>query len=109
MISLKDILKIENIFYEKKDGWEWYYVVEQGNGVSKFWMKNIHNTKNVVYIPWGTSGSLHSKISGYYSSIDISISEIKKVRNIVKTWSFDEQYEFGLKILKQFGGEQYIR
>ena len=58
-------------------------------------------SNNLIRIPGG-KGSLHAKISGYYSSKQ-PISEGQTVRKWISTKSFEEQYEFGIKTLKKFG------
>lgn len=68
----------------------------------KFGKTNIHNTKNIINIPNGV-GELHRKITGYYGSIDRTIHPTKRVREAIKDWSFQEQYDFGIKKLKEFG------
>ena len=59
----------------------------------------IHNTENVISVPH----DIHVKISAYYSSIDYKYSSIMRVRDYLATMSFAEQYEFGLKVLRDFG------
>ena len=59
----------------------------------------IHNTENVISVPH----DIHVKISAYYNSIDTQYSLTMRVRDYLATKSFAEQYEFGLKILRDFG------
>ena len=66
---------------------------------SGFDAKMIHNTENVISVP----RDIHVKISAYYSSIDRSLCPSMRVRDYLATMSFAEQYEFGLKILRDFG------
>lgn len=68
--------------------------------MARFGVRKIHNTKNLIRLPNG-KGSIHAKVSGYYSSY-YKDSHIR-VRDYVKTLSFDEQYNFGINVLKQFG------
>lgn len=49
-------------------------------------------------VPHG-SGTLHSKLSGFYSS---RAPGGGRIRDWVSTKSFDEQYEFGTKTLERF-------
>ncbi len=83
-----------------------HHIVEQGGHKSlnqqKFGKTNIHNTKNILDIPDG-AGQLHRRITGYYNSIDAAIHPTKKVREAIEAWSFQEQYEFGIRKLKEFG------
>lgn len=77
-------------------------IVEQNPAnVRNFGQEMLQNTYNIVSIPGG-KGSLHAKISGYYSSIQ-PFSEGKTVRQWLSTKSFEEQYEFGIEKLKMFG------
>ena len=79
---------------------EWHHIVEQCQiRKSGFDAKMIHNTKNVISVPH----DIHVKISAYYSSIDIRLCPGMRVRDYLATMSFAEQYEFGLKILRDFG------
>ncbi len=88
-------------------GNELHHIVEQngfrGLNQQKFGKTNIHNTKNIVDIPGIVSGSLHRRITGYYNSIDSKIHTTKRVREAIKDWSFQEQYDFGIRKLKEFG------
>ena len=82
-------------------GMAWHHIVEQNAAnIATFGAEQIHNTKNVIRLPHG-KGSIHAKISGYYSS-KMRNTNIR-VRDYVNTLSYDEQYKFGIEILKQFG------
>ena len=84
------------------DGMNWHHIVEQNPAnIKKFGQEMLQNTHNIIRIPGG-KGSLHAKISGYYSSIQ-PFSEGKTVRQWLSTKSFDEQYKFGIEKLKMFG------
>lgn len=83
------------------NGMAWHHIVEQHPGnVARFGAENIHHTKNLIKVPHG-KGLLHMKISGHYSS-HMPGTKIR-VRDYVKTLSYDEQYEYGIKIMKKFG------
>ena len=58
----------------------------------------IHNVNNIVKV----SDTVHTKISAYYSSIDPKLCENMRVRDYISQLSFEEQYQFGMKILKEF-------
>jgi RHS repeat-associated protein len=80
----------------------WHHIVEQNpSNVEKFGPRNIHNTKNLVRLPHG-KGTIHSKISGYYSSKQ-PFTGGQTVRNWISKKSFAEQYKFGVNVIKQFG------
>ncbi|WP_197421738.1 hypothetical protein [Prevotella sp. DNF00663] len=61
----------------------------------------IHNTNNLIKLPHG-AGSIHAKVSGYYSSIQ-PFTGGKTVRQWLSTQSYDAQYKFGIETLKKFG------
>lgn len=61
---------------------------------TRFGAEKIHNTKNVIRLPHG-KGSIHAKISGYYSSIYQNTG--MRVRDYVKTLSYEEQYKLGIE------------
>ena len=84
------------------NGMAWHHIVEQNaSNISKFGAQKIHNINNVVRLPHG-KGSIHAKISGYYSSKPKYTNGLT-VRDWLKTKSFEEQYEFGRKVLKGYG------
>jgi hypothetical protein len=58
----------------------------------------INNSNNVINI----STKVHQKISAYYSSIQPFTNGLR-VRDWLAGQSFQKQYEFGVKILRQFG------
>lgn len=79
----------------------WHHIVEQGgNNVTKFGAEAIHNAKNIIKLPNG-AGSIHAKVTGYYNSL-IPGTRIR-VRDYVRTLNFDQQYQYGIDVLKRFG------
>jgi len=95
-----------------KSNWEWHHIVEQHiNNISRFWMKNVQNTKNVIHLP----KEFHSKVTGYYNSIDRVLASKygfpvnTKVRDIIKTLDFNKQYNFWMEVLKKFWGDKFIK
>ena len=81
------------------DGQAWHHIVEQTeSNVSRFGPHKIHHLDNLLKVEHG-SASIHSRISGYYSSIQ-KFSEGKTVRAWLKDKSFEEQYHFGLEIIE---------
>lgn len=83
-----------------------HHIVEQTPGnISTFGAKAIHNMNNVVPLPHGR-GSIHAKISGFYSSKQPAItgSRTLTVRQWLSSKSFAEQYQFGLEAIARFGG-----
>jgi hypothetical protein len=80
----------------------WHHIVEQGeNNVSRFGTETIHNANNIIKLPHG-AGSIHAKVSGYYSSKQ-AFTGGQTVRQWLSTQSYQQQYDFGIKTLKQFG------
>ena len=76
--------------------------MEQGGGnVQRFGAEAIHNTNNLIKLPHG-KGSIHNKISGFYSSKQ-RFTNGKTVRQWLRNKPFKEQYEFGIQKLKDFG------
>ena len=83
-------------------GKAWHHIVEQTpSNVKRFGPELIHNIDNMVKLPHG-KGSIHAKISGYYSSVRNFTGGLR-VRDWLSTQSYNDQYEFGLNVLKQFG------
>lgn len=97
-----------NSFYQVKkaigspgQGREWHHIVEQSQiKKSGFDVQMIQNSKNLISIDKG----IHRKISDYYNSIDIRLKSGIKVRDWLAGQSYEAQYEFGIKVLKMFGG-----
>ncbi len=58
----------------------------------------IHNVNNIVKV----SDTVHTKISAYYSSIDTKLCNNMRVRDYISQFSFEKQYQFGMKILEEF-------
>lgn len=84
------------------EGYNWHHIVEQTPAnIKRFGAKRIHNANNLIKIPGG-KGSIHAKISGYYSSKQ-PFTYGKTVRQWLSTKSYTEQYNFGLKLLRNFG------
>lgn len=83
------------------EGMAWHHIVEQNaENIARFGAEKIHNTNNLIKLPHG-KGSIHAKISGYYSSNYRNTG--MRVRDYVKTLSYEEQYKFGIETLKQYG------
>jgi hypothetical protein len=83
-------------------GQAWHHIVEQNaNNIERFGAKTINVEQNLMRLPHG-KGSLHSKVSGYYSSKQ-PFTNGKTVRQWLNSKSYQEQYDFGLQTLKKFG------
>nr|WP_253894944.1 hypothetical protein [Corallococcus exercitus] len=80
-------------------GKQWHHVVEQTPGnVQRFGPEAIQSTENVIAI----DARIHERISAYYSSKQ-RLTDNRVVREWLREQSFDQQREFGLRLLKQFG------
>ena len=81
----------------------WHHIVEQSQTGKRanFAPELIHNTYNIVRIPSGHN-SIHAKISAFYSSKQDFTGGII-VRDWLATKDYDYQYDFGIKILEQYG------
>lgn len=83
-------------------GQAWHHVIEQNaSNVAKFGPEAIHNTGNLMKLPHG-AGSIHAKVSGFYSSKQ-PFTAGQTVRQWVGNQSYQQQYDFGIKTLNQFG------
>ena len=99
-----------NTFYEAKkalgpagDGKAWHHIVEQ-NQISRsgFNPQSIHSPNNLVAIESGFRGSIHSQISGYYTSIQ-PLTGGATVRQWLSGQSYQQQFNFGLQQLGNYG------
>ena len=80
----------------------WHHIVEQSQiKKSGFSSTKVNNVKNIISIPHG-KGTVHAKISGFYSSKPDFTNGLT-VRQWLSTKSFDEQFNYGMKILKKYG------
>jgi hypothetical protein len=83
-------------------GMAWHHIVEQGgSNVANFGASKIHNASNLIKLPHG-AGSIHAKVSGYYSSKQ-AFTGGQTVRQWLSGQSYKQQYNFGIKTMKQFG------
>ena len=84
------------------DGSAWHHIVEQSQ-IEKtgFSSQQVNNINNIISIPHG-KGTVHSKISGYYSSKQFFTGG-KTVRQWLSGQDFGTQFEFGMDLLKQYG------
>ena len=79
----------------------WHHIVEQhAQNIAKFGPQRIHNTNNLIKLPYG-AGSIHAKITGHYNSLIPGTS--MRVRDYIKTLSYEEQYQYGIKKLIELG------
>lgn len=78
----------------------WHHIVEQSqitrSGFNPF---DIHFARNVIDL----DASTHSKITGFYNSLQQGYAPYKTVRHWMDAQPYDVQYKEGLKIMKSFG------
>jgi hypothetical protein len=81
------------------EGYQWHHIVEQTPGnLAQFGNQAIHNTENLVKLPT----DVHWQISGYYSSKQ-GFSQPLTVREWLSSKPIQGQYDFGVKVMEQFG------
>ncbi len=85
----------------------WHHVVEQTINSGKFAPELLHNPANLFKLPHGP-GSIHEAISAYYSSKIPGLTGEKTFREWLSTKSFMEQFEYGIEVIKTFGGKKYL-
>ncbi len=98
----------KNMYYFMKvygtagGGMAWHHIAPQtAANIAKFGAKKIHNINNLIKLPHG-KGKVHNQISGYYSSTQDFTGGLK-VRDWLAKQSYQEQHDFGIKILKKYG------
>ena len=83
-------------------GQAWHHIVEQTpSNIAKFGANKIHNINNLIKVPHG-KGTIHSQISGFYSSIQ-RFTNGQRVRDWLSDKSFNDQFNYGIQTLKDFG------
>lgn len=94
--------KLKDYLGSPGEGNAWHHIVEQSQiGKSGFSSTKVNNVKNIIAIPHG-KGSVHAQISGFYSSKPDFTNGLT-VRQWLSGKSFDEQFDYGMKILKKYG------
>lgn len=66
---------------------------------SGFSPEQIHNTNNIIAVDHAT----HMRITGYYNTKSFDFTNGLSVRDWLAGQSYEEQYSFGLDVLKRFG------
>jgi hypothetical protein len=80
-------------------GQQWHHVVEQtGSNAARFGQRALHNTVNLIKV----STEKHRLISAHYSSKPAFTGGLT-VREWLAKKSYKEQYEYGLKVLREVG------
>jgi hypothetical protein len=82
------------------EGKEWHHIVEQSQiGKSGFAKEMVHNPDNMIAL----DKSVHRQITAFYNSTKNPITNGLSVREWLAGQSFEYQYEYGMKVLRQFG------
>ncbi|MBE9130192.1 hypothetical protein IQ257_12770 [Coleofasciculus sp. LEGE 07092] len=87
-------------------GQAWHHIVGQTtSNLQRFGAESIHNTGNLVRLPHG-KGSIHQEISNFYNSLQPDLTGLSNinVREWLNTQSFKEQQDFGIRVIRAFGG-----
>ena len=87
-------------------GQAWHHIVGQTtSNLQKFSAEAIHNTGNLVRLAHG-KGSIHQEITNFYNSVQPALtgSSDITVREWLSIQSFEEQQDFGVRVIKAFGG-----
>ena len=88
-------------------GLAWHHLVGQTTAnLQTFGAEAIHNTGNLIRLEHG-SGSIHQEITNFYNSIqpDLTGSDKITVREWIVSKSFEEQQDFGIRVVITFGGK----
>lgn len=87
-------------------GQAWHHVVGQTtSNLQRFGAEAIHNTGNLVRLAHG-KGSIHQEITNFYNSVQPELTDSSDitVRKWLSTQSFEEQQDFGIRVIRAFGG-----
>ncbi|MEG3849648.1 hypothetical protein QT971_29465 [Microcoleus sp. herbarium19] len=87
-------------------GLAWHHIVGQTtSNLQKFGAEAIHNTGNLIRLEHGT-GSIHQEITNLYNSVqpELTGTDTLTVRAWLGTQSFEEQQDFGIRVIRAFGG-----
>jgi hypothetical protein len=76
---------------------EWHHIVGQHrHNVAKFGAYDLHCTDNVILLKHKD----HTAVNGYYTERREELGRMS-LRDWLKPKDFDEQYKYGLKVLKE--------
>jgi len=76
-------------------GYEWHHIVERG---ADFPAEQLHNTDNVIRVP----KFIHEEVTAIYNK-PISEGSSIRIRDAIQEFSYSEQREIGLAILRNLG------
>jgi len=105
-VGFKTFKELKDHLGPPPPGHVWHHIVGQNaENISRFGPEYIHNTANVIAIPHG-EGSVHlARIEAFLNSSrpEITGQGFKRVRDWLKTKSYQFQYEYGVMLLKRYG------
>ncbi len=92
--------KFKNEFGRAGDNMQWHHIVEQSQiSKSGFSSSQINSTYNIISLDVET----HRKVTAFYNSkiegLNITVRDWLAAQNM----SYEEQYNYGLKVLERFG------
>jgi hypothetical protein len=93
-------------FGDAGPGEAWHHIVEQTVNSDRFAPELLHNPSNVIKLPHGQD-SIHARVSGYYGSKQPFTGGLT-VRAWISKKTFEEQFEFGVRVIKELGGTEYL-
>lgn len=99
-----DFNKLREAIGDPDRGSNWHHIVEQEQGEDRlagFRPDQINNVNNIVSVPSGAK-DVHQDITKYYNSVQ-DFSEGKTVREWLSGKTFEEQFDFGLDKLREYG------
>ncbi|GAP68173.1 protein containing RHS repeat-associated core domain [Bacteroidales bacterium 6E] len=100
--SFKSFSAFKKAMGSAGSGKHWHHIIEQhADNVAMFGQEAIQNTDNIIKIPGGFKGALHSQVTGHYNSLMPGTNML--VRDYVKTLPYNQQYQYGIDVLKSFG------
>ncbi|CAN5704644.1 hypothetical protein BH10PSE6_BH10PSE6_38630 [soil metagenome] len=100
-IGFDSFSAFKNAIGHAPEGYAWHHIVGQTKAnIERFGAKNIHNTNNLVLLPNGP-GTIHNQITAHYGS-EKKFSKPLLIRNWLAKQSFEEQAEFGRKVIDDF-------
>jgi hypothetical protein len=86
-------------------GQAWHHIVGQTtSNLQQFGAEAIHNTGNLIRLAHGKS-SIHQEITNFYNSVQPQLTGATDitVREWINTQSFEEQQDFGIRVIRAFG------
>lgn len=98
--------KLKESIGDPDRGANWHHIVEQEQGpgdknLGTFKADQINNINNVVSLPSGAK-DVHQDITKYYNSVQ-DFTNGETVRTWLSKQSFEDQWEFGIKKLQEYG------